>query len=164
MSASGRARVGRTHSGCPAVLAPQGAQPVDYTLTSRGPCFMLTLDIEALNKGGGVMLKSVPTLLVLKALASGPAHGYRIASLVNQASKGSLELREGTLYPLLHALERKGLIQGQWHRDPGGRELRVYELTTRGRGRLREDEKLWHRMAQGVDQVLEGGDPVHEPV
>ena len=109
-------------------------------------------------------MKSVPTLLVLKALASGPAHGYRIASWVNQMSEGSLELKEGTLYPLLHALERKGLIQGQWHRDSAGRELRVYEITTRGRGRLREDEKVWHRVAKGVDHVLEGGDPVHEPV
>ena len=115
-------------------------------------------------QGGAALIKSVPALLVLKALAQGPAHGYRIASWVNHASDGALELKEGTLYPLLHGLEQKGLIEGEWRREAGGREVRVYHLTMRGRGRLREDASLWGRMAQGVDKVLERGDLAHEPV
>jgi PadR family transcriptional regulator PadR len=113
--------------------------------------------------GVGV-LKSVPTLLVLKALSQGPAHGYRIASWVNHASDGGLELKEGTLYPLLHGLERKGLIEGEWRRDERDREARVYRLTERGRRRLQEDERVWRAFANGVDQVLEQGGVASDPV
>jgi PadR family transcriptional regulator PadR len=110
------------------------------------------------------MLKSVPALLALKALAQGPAHGYRIAAWINQASDGALELKEGTLYPLLHGLEQKGLIRGQWRREEGERELRVYALTERGRRRLQEDERTWRETAAGVNRVLAQGEVVHEPL
>jgi PadR family transcriptional regulator PadR len=100
------------------------------------------------------MVKSVPALLVLKALATEPAHGYRIAAWINQRTDGQLELKEGTLYPLLHSLERQGLIEGEWRRDAGDREVRVYRLTERGSRRLRADERQWRSMADAVDAVL----------
>jgi DNA-binding PadR family transcriptional regulator len=110
------------------------------------------------------VVKSVPALLVLKALANEPAHGYRIAVWLNKRTDGQLELKEGTLYPLLHNLERQGLIEGEWRREAGDREVRVYQLTERGRGRLREDEKKWRQLAVSVDAVLQDGGAASESV
>ncbi len=111
------------------------------------------------------MVKSVPTLLVLKALEREVSHGYRIASWINQASEGALELKEGTLYPLLHTLEQKGLIVGEWRREEGQREVRVYRLTDRGYRQLRQEERVWQGFAQGVQRILQhSGGAVHDPV
>ncbi len=111
------------------------------------------------------MVKSVPALLVLKALEREVTHGYRIANWINQVSDGALELQEGTLYPLLHNLEKKGLIVGEWRREEGQREVRVYRLTERGHRQLRQDESIWKGMAAGVNRVLnqEGG-VAHDPI
>ncbi len=109
-------------------------------------------------------MKSVPTLLVLKALDRESAHGYRIATWINQTSEGALELKEGTLYPLLHNLEQKGLIEGEWQHEAGQREVRIYHLTDRGRRQLRQEEVVWERFAKGVNHVMQQGGVLSDPV
>ncbi len=111
------------------------------------------------------MMKSVPTLLVLKALEREVSHGYRIAAWINETSEGALELKEGTLYPLLHGLEQKGLIVGEWRREAGQREVRVYRLTDRGRRQLHQDSRAWEGFSQGVSRILnQSGGVAHDPV
>jgi PadR family transcriptional regulator PadR len=109
------------------------------------------------------MIKSVPALLVLKALEREVSHGYRIAAWINQTSNGALEMKEGTLYPLLHSLEAKGLIQGQWHDQSGQRPVRMYRLTDRGCRELKQEERSWETFSQGVEKILGQGGVAHDP-
>jgi PadR family transcriptional regulator PadR len=103
------------------------------------------------------LLKGNTPALVLAVLRSGPCHGYAIAREIERRSAGALRCREGTLYPALHSLERRGLIAGEW-RAEGGRERRVYSLTDRGAAELAERAAAWEAFAAAVRQVLEGGD------
>lgn len=78
--------------------------------------------------------RDVNELLVLATLEDGPKHGYRIALDVEEESDGAFELQHGTLYPILHRLEKKGLVEGSWEEE--GRRRKVYGLTERGRRQL----------------------------
>jgi DNA-binding PadR family transcriptional regulator len=109
-------------------------------------------------------MKSVPTLLVLKALERQSTHGYRIAAWINAASDGAIELKEGTLYPLLHQLEAKGLIVGEWEEDGGPRPVRIYHLTDRGRRQLQTDRSTWQQYSHGVNLVINQGGTAHDAV
>ena len=109
-------------------------------------------------------MKSVPTLLVLKALERQSTHGYRIAAWINDSSEGAIELKEGTLYPLLHNLEDKGLIFGEWQDDGGSRPVRIYHLTDRGRRLLQTEGGTWQRYSKGVNLVMGQGGVTHDPV
>lgn len=80
--------------------------------------------------------RNVNELLVLATLEDGPRHGYQIALDVEEESDGAFELQHGTLYPILHRLEKEGLIQGTWEEE--GRRRKVYGLTERGRRHLRQ--------------------------
>lgn len=104
------------------------------------------------------LLPSVPTLLVLTVLEAGPAHGYEIARRVELASAATLELKEGTLYPLLYKLEREGLLSAAWQEHPRARRVRIYELTDAGRSRLAEGRREWEVRARGVIRVLRLGE------
>ena len=81
--------------------------------------------------------KRVNELLVLSALRDGARHGYQIALRVEERSGGAFALQHGTLYPILHRLEKEGLIQGSWTQE-GGRQRKEYELTRSGRRYLAE--------------------------
>ncbi len=109
-------------------------------------------------------MKSIPTLLVLKALERQSTHGYRIAAWINQTSDGAIQLKEGTLYPLLHNLEDKGLIVGEWQDDGGPRPVRIYHLTDRGRHQLQTDDGTWRRYSQGVNLVMDHGGLANDPI
>src|SRR5213594_3187500 len=90
------------------------------------------------------LLKGNTPTLVLAVLRDGPLHGYAIARAIERRSAGdppggwALRCKEGTLYPALHALERDGLISGEWQREEGVRERKVYHLTPAGRAALEE--------------------------
>ncbi|MEX0892725.1 MAG: helix-turn-helix transcriptional regulator [Gemmatimonadota bacterium] len=81
--------------------------------------------------------KSINELLVLSALREGPMHGYQIALELEERSAGMFNLQHGTLYPILHRLEREGLIAGEWSAGDG-RKRKEYVLTRPGRARLGE--------------------------
>ena len=104
------------------------------------------------------LLPSIPTLLVLKVLEVGPAHGYEIARRVELASQATLALKEGTLYPLLYKLESEGLVSAEWQGGPSARRVRVYTLTEAGRGRLAEGRGEWQVRSRGVSRVLQLGE------
>src|SRR5687768_17121827 len=89
-------------------------------------------------------------LLILKALGWGPAHGYAIARWIEFATDDVLAVGEGTLYPALHRLEERGLIEATWGVSENNRRAKYYELTTDGRRQLRVDMLSWKRYANAV--------------
>jgi PadR family transcriptional regulator PadR len=92
-------------------------------------------------------------LLLLAALAAGPAHGYELTASIRERSAGEFELAEGTVYPALHALESRGLITSTWE-VVGGRRRRVYELSGAGRDAKAQQTADWQRFASGMNRVL----------
>ncbi len=107
-------------------------------------------------------LKGGLTLLILATLRDGPAHGYGLARTIERRTENALALREGTLYPALHALERDGLIESAWETPPGGRERKVYTLTEDGHRRLADGSRGWAQFAEAVARVLIPSDTVPE--
>lgn len=107
--------------------------------------------------------KSVNELLVLATLRDGAKHGYQIALDVEAESGGEFELQHGTLYPILHRLEREGLVAGRWTRG-GGRRRKEYELTMTGRRYLGEGAGRVRRAVERLlAMIVEGGDGSVQP-
>ena len=94
-------------------------------------------------------------LLILKTLALEPRHGWAIAERLHQISSATLNIRQGSLYPALHRLERDGLIKARWGTSDNNRRAKYYELTKRGRTRLETEIAAWRRLSDVVAQVLE---------
>lgn len=101
------------------------------------------------------ILKSSTITLVLAVLSRGPQHGYQMVRELERLSAGVLTLKEGTLYPLLHALERDGFIASRWEAE-GGRERKVYHLTEEGQSELCRRTAEWTKFRTAVDKVLGG--------
>lgn len=94
-------------------------------------------------------------LLLLRTLAAGPLHGWAISERVQQVSSDVLRIQQGSLYPALHRLERRGWIKAQWGTSENNRRARYYELTRAGRKQLEKEEESWRRLVAAVAQVLE---------
>ena len=103
------------------------------------------------------LLKGNTPTLVLAVLKDRPLHGYGIAREIEQRSGNALKFKEGTLYPALHALEREGLIAGEWQKESGGRERKVYTITPAGLAALERRARTWAEFATAIHQVLQGG-------
>ena len=100
------------------------------------------------------LLRSSLDLLILKALSWGPMHGYAISEWIGDATTSLLLLEEGTLYPALHRLERRGWISSEWGVSENNRRAKFYRLTTSGRARFRAQAALWHRHAEAIAVAL----------
>ena len=100
------------------------------------------------------LLRSSLDLLVLKALSWGPMHGYGISEWIEGATASLLLLEEGTLYPALHRLERRGWVSSEWGVSGNNRRAKFYRLTTAGRARFRAQAPLWHRHAEAIAVAL----------
>lgn len=94
-------------------------------------------------------------LLILKALALGPQHGWAISQRIEQVSGDALQVLQGSLYPSLHRLERRGRIRAKWGTSDNGRRAKYYELTAAGRKELQEEAATWRKLAAAVGQVLD---------
>jgi PadR family transcriptional regulator PadR len=93
-------------------------------------------------------------LLILKTLALEPQHGWAISERVQQVSKDVLQIQQGSLYPALHRLERRGWIKARWGASENNRRAKYYELTRAGRKQLEREESAWRKLAAAVAQVL----------
>lgn len=94
-------------------------------------------------------------LLILKTLALEPQHGWAIAERLHQISRATLDIRQGSLYPALHRLERHGWIKAHWGTSDNNRRAKYYELTKRGRARLASEIEAWRKLSAAVAQVIE---------
>jgi transcriptional regulator len=94
-------------------------------------------------------------LLILKAVALEPQHGWAISERLHQISREALLIRQGSLYPALHRLARRGWIKARWGTSDNNRRAKYYELTRTGRAQLDAQTAAWRKLAATVGQVLE---------
>ena len=92
--------------------------------------------------------------LVLKTLSWGPRHGYAIARWIEEITDDALRIEEGSLYPALYRLERRGLIEAEWGISDINRKVKFYQLTPAGRAALRAETQRWTAYAEAVFKVL----------
>jgi len=93
-------------------------------------------------------------LLILRTLSPEPQHGWGISERVQQVSSEVLSIQQGSLYPALHRLERRGLIRARWGASENNRRARYYELTKAGLKQLETETGLWKQLTLAVNQVL----------
>jgi len=105
------------------------------------------------------LIRGTLDVLILKALAWGPLHGYAIASLIRRQTDEALLVEEGTLYPALWRLESKGLVEAEWGLSENNRKAKYYRLTSGGRRHLRQESKTWEAYAAAVGKMLSATQP-----
>jgi len=93
-------------------------------------------------------------LLVLKTVALEPLHGYAIAQRLQQVSRDVVIVQQGTLYPALHRLEKRGLLKAEWKPSDTGRDAKFYRLTKAGHAQLIEERAHWRRLTEAVGLIL----------
>jgi PadR family transcriptional regulator, regulatory protein PadR len=93
-------------------------------------------------------------LLILRTLALGPQHGWAISERVQQMSSDVLQIQQGSLYPALHRMERRGLIKARWGTSENNRRAKYYELSKNGRQQLEVQTDAWQKLTAAVAQVL----------
>lgn len=93
-------------------------------------------------------------MLILKALAREPRHGYAITEFIHRASDDVLRIEEGALYPALHRLELRGLLRSEWGTSENNRRAKYYRLTVLGRRELERESAHWARVAQAITRVM----------
>ncbi len=101
------------------------------------------------------LLQGTLDMLILKIVALGPAHGYAISQRIRQITSEVLQVHQGSLYPALHRLEKRGLLRSEWTETGSGREAKFYRLSPKGRRQLAAEEANWNRLAGAVSLVLE---------
>lgn len=92
--------------------------------------------------------------LILQTLSLGPQHGWGISERVQQMSSDVLRIQQGSLYPALHRLERRGWIKPRWGASENNRRAKFYELTRSGRKQLLDETNLWNQLTAAVGRVL----------
>src|SRR3954465_12788553 len=100
------------------------------------------------------LLPGTLDLLILKAVSLGPLHGYGVLLRISQISKGALLIEQGALYPALFRLVRQGLLEAEWDKSENNRRAKYYELTAKGRKRLREETEGWNRLVTATGFAL----------
>src|SRR5947209_6795991 len=101
-----------------------------------------------MRKSKNDLLQGTLTLLVLKTLARGPRHCYRITRHIQMVSKDILRVEEGALYPALHRMEQDAWVSAEWGMSENNRRARYYRMSAKGRKQLAEEEKNWERLTQ----------------
>jgi transcriptional regulator len=100
------------------------------------------------------LLQGTLDLLILKVVALGPVHGYGISQRIRQISSSVLQVQQGSLYPALHRLEKRGWLAADWGESENGREAKFYRLSAKGRKQLAAEEKTWNRLSKAVALIL----------
>jgi transcriptional regulator len=94
-------------------------------------------------------------LLILKTVALAPKHGWAISERLRQISSATLRIRQGSLYPALHRLERRGWIKARWGASDNNRRAKYYEITRRGREQLDEEISAWRKLSAVVAHIID---------
>ena len=99
------------------------------------------------------LLTGTVEMLLLEVISPSPSYGYQIVQMVSERSRGYFELKEGSLYPALHRLERQKYLKSFWQ-EADGRRRKYYKLTAAGQKGLAAKRKEWTSFAAGVDGVI----------
>jgi PadR family transcriptional regulator, regulatory protein PadR len=105
----------------------------------------------------GDLIQGTLEMLVMKALARGPLHGYAVAEWIHETSQQVLRVEEGALYPALHRLELRGLLKAEWGASENNRRAKFYQLTAEGKKRLAAESQRWSRLTAAVAFVMQAG-------
>jgi PadR family transcriptional regulator, regulatory protein PadR len=105
-------------------------------------------------KTPNALLHGTLDALILKTLASGPRHGYAIAKFIEDASSDTVVVEEGSLYPALYRMERRGWLEAEWGESELGRRAKLYRLTPPGRKQLTAETAAWLQFVAGVSKIL----------
>ena len=100
------------------------------------------------------LLQGTLDVLILKVVTLGPIHGYAIAQRLQQISRDVLQVQQGSLYPALHRLEKRGWVRAEWAASETGRDARFYTLTRAGRKQLEEQSENWDRLSAAITGIL----------
>lgn len=105
-------------------------------------------------KPGEDMIRGTLDMLILRVLARDPMHGWGISERIQQISRETLQVNQGSLYPALHRLTREGWIRSQWRMTENNRRARYYVLTKAGERQLGIEREQWARLSEAVERVL----------
>ncbi len=100
------------------------------------------------------LLQGTLDMLILKVVALGPIHGYGISQRIRQISKEVLFVQQGSLYPALHRLEKRGWLSADWGESENGRQAKFYRLSAKGRRQLSAEEATWTRLSDAIQLIL----------
>jgi PadR family transcriptional regulator, regulatory protein PadR len=103
----------------------------------------------------GQLIQGTLEMLILKALALGPLHGYGVAEWIHQTSQQMLKVEEGALYPALHRMELRGMLKARWGASDNNWRAKFYELTAEGQKRLHAEAQRWARLSSAVAFVMQ---------
>jgi PadR family transcriptional regulator PadR len=101
------------------------------------------------------LLQGTLDMLILKIVALGPVHGYGISQRIQQISQEVLQVQQGSLYPALHRLQKRGWLVAEWGESENGREAKFYKLSPVGRKQLTEEQASWTRLSEAVALILQ---------
>jgi PadR family transcriptional regulator PadR len=101
------------------------------------------------------LLQGTLDMLILKIVALGPVHGYGISLRIRQISSDVLQVQQGSLYPALHRLEKRGWLEADWGESDNGRQAKFYRLSAKGRKQLAAEESKWRRLSTAVGLILQ---------
>ena len=107
----------------------------------------------------GEILQGTLDMLILRTLVMGPAHGHTIAQVIEATSENALEVEQGSLYPALHRLEDKGLVDPEWGISDSNRRAKFYSITPLGRKALRAEIRSWTLYAAAIAKVIVAPQP-----
>ena len=110
--------------------------------------------VALVSKAKAGLLQGTLDMLILKALFAGPLHGYGIGQRIAQISGDELKIEEGSLYPGLYRLERRGWIESEWDVSANNQRAKFYKLTRAGRKQLIIEEQNWERLASATMKAL----------
>ena len=127
-----------------------------YTIPSNSR-YIFDGEGMALMKFDKGLMAGSSTLLLLTLLESGDMYGYQMIEELSRRSNDAFQMQEGTLYPILHALEQGKYLSSYRQLAPSGRERKYYKLTRRGRELLADKRTEWEKFHRGVNDVLQGG-------
>lgn len=102
----------------------------------------------------GTLVQGTLDLLVLKTLTWGPRHGYAIARWLEDTTDDALHIEEGSLYPALYRMERRGFIEAAWGTSEIGKRIKIYSLTKLGRAQLKTESAQWNHFTAAVAKVM----------
>ena len=105
-------------------------------------------------KTPNALLHGALDALILKTLTRGPCHGYAVARFIEETSGETVLVEDGSLYPALYRLERRGWVEAEWGMSELGRRAKLYRLTDRGRDQLAAEVATWRRFTAGISKVL----------
>lgn len=103
------------------------------------------------------LLQGTLDMMILRTLQQGSEHGYGIARRIQSTSGDVLRIEEGSLYPALHRMEKRGLIEASWKKSENNRRAKYYRLTSNGRKKLQTDAATWQRLSEAITSVMQSG-------